>query len=137
MRVAAEGLGHDLVEFALDFVDVLAGSEASAVADAEDMRVDSERFLAERGVEHDICGFAADSGKRLQLLAGAGDFATMPIDQSLAERDDVLRLGVEQADRLDRVAKMFFPEINHLLRSFDAFEERAGCDIDACIRRLG
>ena len=98
VRVAAEGLRHDLLELRFDLVDRLARREAGAVADAEDVRVDREGLLAERGVEHDVGGLAADAGQRLQLLAGARDLAAMPVDQRLAERDDVLRLGVEQAD---------------------------------------
>ena len=69
MRVAAEGLRDDLLELRFDLVDSLAGREAGAVADAEDVGVDRERLLAERGVEHDVGGLAADAGQRLQLFA--------------------------------------------------------------------
>ena len=105
VRVAAEGLGHDLFELGLDLVDILAWREASAVADPEHVRVDRERLLAERGVEHHVGGLAADAGQGLKVLARARHFAAMPVDQRLAERDHVLRLGVEQADRLDGVAQ--------------------------------
>ena len=65
MRIAAERLRHDLLELGLDLVDRLARGKAGPVADPENVRVDRERLLAERGVEHDIGGFAADSGQRL------------------------------------------------------------------------
>ena len=71
VRVAAEGLRDDLLELGLDLVDRLAGREAGAVADAEDVGVDREGLLAEGGVEHDVGGLAADAGQRLQLFAGA------------------------------------------------------------------
>ena len=63
VSVAAEGLGDDLLEPGLDFVDVFAGSEAGAVAHAENVRVHGERLLAECGVEHDIGSLAADAGE--------------------------------------------------------------------------
>jgi len=116
MRVAAEGLGDELLELRFDIVDCLARREAGAVADSVDMGVDRERLLAERGVQDDVGGLATDSGKRLKRLAGARDFAAMVADQRFAKRDDVLRLGVEQADGLDSLAQAFFPKINHLPR---------------------
>jgi hypothetical protein len=40
VRVAAEGLGHDLVEPGFDLIGCLARGEAGAVAHTEDVRVD-------------------------------------------------------------------------------------------------
>ena len=137
VRVTAEWLRHNSFELGFNLVDVLARREAGAIADAEHVRVDRERLFAKGRVEHHVGGFSPDAGKRLEFLPSPRNFAAVIADQRFGKSDDVLRLGIEQADRLDRVAKMFFPEINHLLRSLDAFEERAGCDIDACIRRLG
>ena len=64
--VAAEGLRHDLFEPGLDLIDILAGGEAGAVADPENVGVDRECLLTERGVEDDIGGLAADAGKFTQ-----------------------------------------------------------------------
>ena len=64
--VAAERLRDDLFELRLDFVDVLAGREAGAVADAEDVGVDGEGLLAERGVEDDVGGLSSDARQFLQ-----------------------------------------------------------------------
>ena len=136
MRVAAERLRNDLFELGLDLIDRLPGREARAVADSEDVRVDRERLLAERGVEDDVGGLAADAGQRLQLFARAWDLSAMPIDQRLAERDDVLRLGVEQADDLDRVAEPVLAQVDHLPRSLDAREQRPAGDVDAGVGRL-
>jgi hypothetical protein len=66
MGVAAERLGDDLFKLGFDLVDVLAGGEAGAVAHSENVGVDGEGFLAERGVENDVRGLAADAGERLQ-----------------------------------------------------------------------
>ena len=64
--VAAEGLRNDLFELGFDLIDVLAGGEAGAVAHSENVGVDGEGFLAERGVEDDVRGLAADAGKFLE-----------------------------------------------------------------------
>ena len=81
MRVAPEGLGDDLLELRLDLVDIFAGREAGAVADAEHVGVDRERLLAESSVEHDVGGLAADPGQRLQFLASARDLAAVIANQ--------------------------------------------------------
>ena len=65
MRVAAERLGDNLLELRFDLVDILAGRQTRAIANAKDVRVDGERLLAEGGVEHDVRGLASDSGERL------------------------------------------------------------------------
>ena len=81
VRLAAEGLRHDPLELGFDFVDSLAGCEASAVAHTEDVGVDRERFLTERGVKHDIGGLAADCWKFLQRLTRTRHLAAMIVDQ--------------------------------------------------------
>ena len=65
VRVAPERLRHDPFELRLDLVDRHSRGEAGAVADAEDVGVDGEGFLAERGVEDDVGGLAADAGEFL------------------------------------------------------------------------
>ena len=61
VRVAAEGLGHDLVELGLDFLGSFAGRKSRAVADSKHVRVDCEGLLPKCGVEHHIGGLAADA----------------------------------------------------------------------------
>jgi hypothetical protein len=134
--VAAEGLRHDFLELGFDLVDILAGREAGPVADPEDVGVDRERLLAPGGVEHDVGGLAADAGQRFELAARARDLAAMLFDQRVAERDDVLRLGVEQADGPDRIAQRILPEIDHLPRAPDPLEQRARRDVDADVGGL-
>jgi len=136
VRVSSEGLRHDSLEPGLDLIDIFARSEAGSVADAEDVGVDRERLLAECRVENDVGGLAADPGKLLQLFAGTGDRAAIFADQRLAERDDILGLGVEEADGLDCLTQPFFAEIDHVLRRFHVLEHRLGRDVDAEIRRL-
>jgi hypothetical protein len=61
VRVAPERLRHDLFQLRFDIIDGLAGREAGAVANPEDVRVDRERFLTEGGVEHDVGGLPPDA----------------------------------------------------------------------------
>ena len=61
----------------------------------------------------------------------------MIADQRFRQGDDVLRLGVEQADRLDRVAQPLLAERDHLLGRLDVLEQRPGRDVDARVGRLG
>ena len=136
MRVAPEGRGHDFFEGRLDVVDGLSGRKSGAVADAEHVRVDREGFLPECSIEHDVRGLAPDAGKGLQLFAGARHFTAVIVDQRLAERDNILRLGIEQADGLDGVAQCILAEFEHLARGLDTREQRATGDVDADVRRL-
>ena len=133
MRVAAERLRDDPFELGLDVVHGLPRSEAGAVADAEDVGVDRESLLAERGVEHHIRRLATDAGERLKFLARAGNFA---VDQRLAKRDHVLGLGIEQTDGLDGLSQSLFAEFDHLPRGLDPLEERARGDVDARVGGL-
>ena len=60
-------VGRDIVlDGALDGVDVLAGADTGAIADAKDMGVDSLRGLSKPHVQHHIRGFAPDTRQRLQ-----------------------------------------------------------------------
>ena len=136
MRVQPEGLRHDLLQLQLDLEHVLARRESGPVADAEDVRVDRERLLVEGGVEHHVSRFPADSRKLLKLLASAGDLAVVIAHESFGQSDDVLRLSVEQADRLDGVPDAFFPERDHLLGRPDPRKQGARRNVDAGIRRL-
>ena len=56
---------------------VLAGREAGAVGDPEDMGVDRDGRLAERDVEHDIRGLAPDARQSLERLALARHLAAV------------------------------------------------------------
>ena len=80
MGIAPEWPRYDLFELGLDLVDRLSRREAGSVADAEDVGIDRECLLAERRVEDHVGGLAADTGKSLQLLAGARDLASMFVD---------------------------------------------------------
>ena len=80
VSVQPEGLRHDHFELQLDLKHVLAGREAGAVADAEDVRVDREGLLMECGIEHDVRRLAAHARQLLKLLAGAGNLTPMIAD---------------------------------------------------------
>jgi hypothetical protein len=63
MSVSPKGLGNNLLELHFDVIHSLAGCQSGAVTDAKDVRVDSKGFLAERGIEHNICSLAANAGQ--------------------------------------------------------------------------
>ena len=135
--VAPEGLWHDSFKLCFDFLWRLARRQPRPVAHAEDMRIDRKGFLAERGVEHYVCSLATHAWKRLELVTQSRDFASVMIEECLAQRDDVLRFGVEQTDCLDCLSKAFFSKFDHLLGRLDDLEERLGGDVDSSVGRLG
>src|SRR5262249_53550566 len=65
MGMQLEFIGYHLLEIRLDLARVLAGREAGAVADLEDVGVDRDGRLAERDVEHHVGGLAPDARQRL------------------------------------------------------------------------
>jgi len=136
--VAAEGPRDDLFQLRFNVERRLPRREAGAVADPKDMGVDCKRFLTPRGVEDHVGGLTAHSRQRFEQLARARNLAAMVADQRLAERDHVLRLGIEQPDRLDCLAQRLLAEIDHRPRSPDPLEQVASGEIDAgvgCLRR--
>jgi len=136
VRIQPEGLGHHLLQLELDLKRVLPGSKAGAVAHPEDVRVDGEGLLVESGVENDVGRLPPDPRQLLEIFARARDLAAMVADESFGQGDDVLRLGVEQANGLDGVADPILAERDHLLRRPDMFEQGSRGDVHACVGRL-
>ena len=136
MGITPERLGHALLKLELDFQGVLPWRQSGSIPDAKNMCVDCERLVAERGVEDDVCRLAADTGKRFERLATSRHLAAMIADQGFAQSDDVLGLGVEQADGLDRLADLILTQRNHRFGRLHALEQGPSGDIDAGIRRL-
>ena len=102
VRVTAERLRDDSVELGFDLLRRLAGREAGAVADPEDVGVHRERLFAPRRVEDDVRRLPPDARKSLQQISVARHLSAVTFDQRLGKRDHVLCLGVEQTDGLDR-----------------------------------
>ena len=61
MRILAEFLRDEPQQPFLDLQRSLAGRDAGAVGDPEDVRVDRDRRFPERGIEDDVGGLAADA----------------------------------------------------------------------------
>jgi hypothetical protein len=95
MRVSPEWLRYDLLQLCFHVVGSLSRRKAGAIADPENMRVDSECLLAERRVEDHVRRLTTDARKGLQVLARAWHFTVVSIDQRPRKRDHVLRLGIE------------------------------------------
>ena len=102
MSVEQKPIRDDAHKSIFDLARRFARRDGEAVGDAEDKGVDSQRRLAEDGVEHHIRGLAANPGQGLQLLAVARRLAAVPFDDRARERDEVLGLRPIKADRLDQ-----------------------------------
>ena len=136
VRVDEVGRRNALEQLQLDLERVLARREAGAVRDAEDVRVDRHRGLAESDVEHDVGGLAADAGQCFERHAVAGHPAAVPRDQQAAGFEQVLRLGAVEADRADVRGEAVLAEREHLGRRVGDGEQPPRRLVDADIGRL-
>src|SRR6187402_1049435 len=98
MGMATVGVRDNLLKPKLNIQRCLAGREPGAIADPEQMRVDSNGRFAEGDVKHHIRRLASNAGQRFKLLARARHYAGMFRDKLLREQDDVSRLGAIKAD---------------------------------------
>ena len=138
MGMPQERCRRRLDQLQLDTERRLPRRQLRPVGDPEQMRVDRNRRLAKGRVEHDIGGLAPDPGQRLQARPVARYFAPKPLDQHLRQGDDMLRLGVEQPDRLDEAAHPFLTQLDHRQRC-TCYREQLPCrniyaDV-GCLRR--
>ena len=136
MGMALVFVRHDLIQLGLHFERRLSDREAGAIADAEDVRVDRNRGLAEGDIENDIRSLAAYSGQCLERFTTAWDLTAMLLDQLFRQSDDVLRLGAEEADRFDEFPHPLFAERDHFLRRAGGVEQSGRCFVDSRIGRL-
>ncbi len=136
MRIAPERLRNDPFELRFHFLDGFSRCKAAPVADAEDMGIDREGLLPKGRVEHDIGSLSANAGKLLQLFPSSRNLTAVMFDQCLAERNDILGLGVEQADRLDRFSKVLFSKVDHLVGRGNSPEEWPRSNVDPGVGRL-
>ena len=138
MRMHHEFRWDDFDKLQFDLEHILPRRQTGTVRHPEYMSVDRHGRLAERHVEHDIRGLAADARQRLQHLAHAGYLAAMLGDQLLRQCDDVLRLVAIEPDGLDEVAHLRFAERDHLLRRIGRREQGRRRLVDTgigCLRR--
>src|SRR5262249_54564007 len=101
MRILAELRRRVGIERQLHLPRRTAGSEPGTVGDPEDMGVDGDLRLAEYHVENDVGGLPPDTGQCFELGTRRGNLAAVPVDELLREADEILRLRVVQAYRLD------------------------------------
>jgi len=83
MCVELELVGNLFFQSELNRHDILSGRKIGTVADAEDMRVDRDRLLAESNVKHDVGGLAAGPRSCLEFFTRARHLAAMAFDQQL------------------------------------------------------
>jgi len=116
MRVMLEGDWDVVLDGAFNGVDVLAGANAGAIADAKDMGVNGLAGMTPPHVQHHIGGLAPDAGQRHKRGTGGGHLAAIVIDQNLAQLDDVLGLVAVKPYGLDMLGHRLKAQIEHLLR---------------------
>ncbi|MPL74144.1 hypothetical protein SDC9_19954 [bioreactor metagenome] len=136
MCVLLEFDGHVVLDRALDRLDILARTDAGAVADAEDMGVDRLRGIVEPDVQHHIRGLAPHPRQAHQRGARGRHLATEALDEDRAELHHVLRLLPEQADGLDVLDQPLLAEGEHLCGRIGDLEQAAGGLVHPRIRRL-
>src|SRR2546428_3489930 len=107
----------------LDLQRILARSDAGAVGDAKDVRVDRHRRLAECRVEHHVRGLAADAEQALDRFAARGNFAAVMLEQDFRQRHHVFRLGAVKPDSADFLLQARLVEIHHLVGGIELLEQ--------------
>lgn len=133
VRANAKRGGCVLIERLFNREHRLPLGEASAIADAEDMRIDCKGFGTKRSIHDDICGFSANAWQCLKRVPVGRDFAIMITDKEFGKCDNVFGLGVEQADGFNMAFERTLTKRNHLCGVFDRFKQQASCLVNADI----
>ena len=116
MRVAQQ-FGRDAAhQPVLDRARRGARRDADAIAEAEDVRINRHRAFAERHVQHDIGGLAADTRQLLQCFAVTRHLAAVLFDQLARQFDDIACLALPEPDRADMLCHAIDAETQHRLR---------------------
>src|SRR5687767_6568320 len=115
VRVLEEFGGRELHQLQFYFEGILPRRQSGPVGDAEEVRVDGDHGLAERGVEHDIRRLAAHAGQALERLALFRHLAAVLFEQDPGQRNDVFRFHAIQTDGLDERLKPRHAELHHLV----------------------
>ncbi len=137
VRTEQERLRRNPLQLQLDRKHILAARQPGAIGHAKNVRIDGDRRLAKSNIQNDVGGLAADPGQGLELVAVGWNLAAVLLDQLSRRGDHVFRLGVKQADGLDRLAQIILAKLDHLLRGGDSLEQRTAGLVDADVGRLG
>lgn len=81
VRIQQVGLGHELHQLLFDLHHIFARRQAGTVAYTKNMSIDGHGNLPERGVEHHIRRFAADTRKCFERFPCLRHLAVMSLDQ--------------------------------------------------------
>jgi hypothetical protein len=110
--------------------------EAQTVSDSEDVRIDRDSALAERGRKNDVGGLAAYAGQFEQLVHRLRDAPPKTLEQYTARIFDVLGLHAKEAATFDQVFQPPLRRLGQRLRSWKSLEKNRCRQIDSSIRAL-
>lgn len=137
MCVAAKRPGRNSLKLQLDDQHCLARRQTGAVGNAENVGIDRDRLRPEGDIHHDVGGLAAHTRQCFECITICRNLAAVLRDQPLGKRDYILRLHVEQADRLDVLFQSLLTERYHLFGCLHLLEQSPCGLVDPDVGRLG
>src|SRR4029078_12822717 len=109
----------------LDLDGIPLPGEAEAKTHARNVGVDDDAFvLSKRIAKNDVRRLTPDSGEFDELLHRVRDCSVVPLDQSLAEPDDALRLVAEKSGALDDLLQFFRRRIGERRSRWESLKEQ-------------
>lgn len=106
----------------------LAGCQPGSIADAMNVRVDSDGINAEGELQDDIGTLATDSRQTHQSLASLRHHAVKLFQERFAEAVNALRLAVVQTARFNGGCDFRLRKLQHRPRRPSPFEQRLGSE---------
>ena len=100
VRVQRSGR-HRAAQLLLDDDRIVGFGDADAVRHAQHVPVDRQARDAERVAEHDVRRLAADARQLDERVHVGRHLAAVVLDERLRHADERLRLGAEEAGRMD------------------------------------
>ena len=123
MRMQLKITWNVILDGALDGIHMLAGTDAGAIADSEDMGIDRLRRITPPHIQDNVSRLAPHARQRLQCCAGIGHLTIVVFHQNTAQFYDILGFLAEQADGLDVLNQALFTQIQHFLRRVSNLEQ--------------
>ena len=92
-------------QFLLYMQHRFARAQPSSVGNSKNMRVHRNSRFSKRGIQDNVCGFAADTRESFQCFSVGRHLSVVQIDQHVTGSDDVVCFCVIQTDCSNVVLK--------------------------------